>query len=46
MDPDKTAPTGAVLFVDPDKTAPTGAVLSVSTLFVDEASNILVDDIL
>ena len=30
--------------MDPDQTAPLGAVLSVSTLFVYEASNILVDD--
>ena len=30
--------------VDPDQTAPTGAVWSGSTLFVFEASNILVDD--
>ena len=30
--------------VDPDQTAPTGAVWSGSTLFVYEASNILVDD--
>ena len=30
--------------VDPDKTDPTGAVGSESTLFVYEASNILVDD--
>ena len=30
--------------MDPDKTAPKGAVLSGSTLFVHEASNILVDD--
>ena len=30
--------------VDPDQTAPTGAVWSGSTLFVCEASNILVDD--
>ena len=30
--------------MDPDKTAPTGAVLSWSTLFVCEASNILVGD--
>ena len=29
--------------VDPDQTAPTGAVWSVSTLFIYEASNILVD---
>ena len=54
MDPDQTAPTGAVgswstLFVyeanivDPDQTAHTGAVGSWSTLFVYEASNILVD---
>ena len=31
--------------MNPDKTAPKGAVLSRSTLFVYEASNILVDDI-
>ena len=31
--------------MDPDQTAPTGAVSSRSTLFVYEASNILVDDI-
>ena len=31
--------------VDPDQTAPTGAVWIGSTLFVYEASNILVDDI-
>ena len=30
--------------VDPDQTAPTGAVLSGSTVFVYEASNILLDD--
>ena len=30
--------------VDPDQTAPTGAVWSGSTLFVYEASNILVED--
>ena len=30
--------------MDPDETAPTGAVSSGSTLFVCEASNILVDD--
>ena len=30
--------------VDPDQTAPTGAVWFGSTLFVYEASNILVDD--
>ena len=30
--------------MDPDQTAPTGAVWSGSTLFVCEASNILVDD--
>ena len=30
--------------MDPDETAPTGAVWSRSTLFVYEASNILVDD--
>ena len=30
--------------VDPDQTAPTEAVRSGSTLFVYEASNILVDD--
>ena len=30
--------------VDPDQNAPTGAVWSGSTLFVSEASNILVDD--
>ena len=30
--------------MDPDQTAPTGALLSGSTLFVYEASNILVDD--
>ena len=30
--------------MDPDQTAPTGAVRSGSTLFVHEASNILVDD--
>ena len=30
--------------VDPDQTAPTGAVWSGSTLFVCEASNILLDD--
>ena len=30
--------------VDPDQTAPKGAVWSRSTLFVYEASNILVDD--
>ena len=30
--------------MDPDQTAPTGAVLSGSTLFVYEASNIVVDD--
>ena len=30
--------------MDPDQTAPTGAVWSGSTLFVYEASNILVDD--
>ena len=30
--------------VDPDQTTPTGAVWSGSTLFVYEASNILVDD--
>ena len=30
--------------VDRDQTAPTGAVWSGSTLFVYEASNILVDD--
>ena len=30
--------------VDPDQTTPTGAVRNVSTLFVYEASNILVDD--
>ena len=30
--------------MDPDQTAPTGAVISGSTLFVFEASNILVDD--
>ena len=29
--------------MDPDQTAPTGAVWSGSTLFVYEASNILVD---
>ena len=29
--------------MDPDQTAPIGAVLSWSTLFVFEASNILVD---
>ena len=32
--------------VDPDQTAPTGAVWSGSTLFVYEASNNLVDNIL
>ena len=31
--------------MDPDQSAPTGAVWSGSTLFVFEASNILVDDI-
>ena len=30
--------------MDPDQTAPTGAVSSGSTLFVREASNILMDD--
>ena len=30
--------------MDPDQTAPTGAVRSGITLFVYEASNILVDD--
>ena len=30
--------------MDPDQTAPIGAVLSGATLFVNEASNILVDD--
>ena len=30
--------------MDPDQTAPAGAVLSGSTLFVYEASDILVDD--
>ena len=30
--------------MDPDQTAPTGAVSSRSTVFVNEASNILVDD--
>ena len=30
--------------MDPDQTTPTGAVRNVSTLFVYEASNILVDD--
>ena len=30
--------------MDPDQTAPTGAVCSGSTLFVYEASNILVND--
>ena len=30
--------------MDPDQTGPTGAVLSGSTLFVYEASNIVVDD--
>ena len=30
--------------MDPDQTAPTAAVLSGSTVFVCEASNILVDD--
>ena len=30
--------------MDPDQTAPAGAVRSGSTLFVYEASNILVDD--
>ena len=30
--------------MDPDQTAPTGAVWSGPTLFVCEASNILVDD--
>ena len=30
--------------MDPDQTAPTGAVCSGSTLFVYEASNMLVDD--
>ena len=30
--------------MDPDQTAPTGAVWSGSTLFVFEASHILVDD--
>ena len=30
--------------MDPDQTAPTGAVWSGSTLFVYDASNILVDD--
>ena len=30
--------------MDPDKTAPLEAVLSGSTMFVHEASNILVDD--
>ena len=30
--------------MDPDQTAPTGGVWSGSTLFVYEASNILVDD--
>ena len=30
--------------MDPDQTAPTGAVWSGSTLFVNEASIILVDD--
>ena len=30
--------------MDPDQTAPVGAVWSGSTLFVCEASNILVDD--
>ena len=30
--------------MDPDQTAPVGAVWSGSTLFVYEASNILVDD--
>ena len=37
MDPDQTAPVGAVLSgstVDPDQTAPVGAVLSGSTMFV------------
>ena len=29
---------------DPDQTAPTGAVWSGSTLFINEASNFLVDD--
>ena len=33
-----------VNIVDPDQTAPFGAVWSGSTLFVSEASNILVDD--
>ena len=30
--------------MDPDQTAPIGAVRSVSTLFIYEASNSLVDD--
>ena len=30
--------------MNPDQTAPTGAVCSGSTLFVCEASNIIVDD--
>ena len=30
--------------MNPDQTAPTGAVRSGSTLFVCEASNVLVDD--
>ena len=30
--------------MDPDQTAPTGAVLSEFTLFINEASNSLVDD--
>ena len=30
--------------MDPDQTAPTGAVCSGSTLFVHEASKVLVDD--
>ena len=30
--------------MDPNQTAPTGTVLSGSTLFVFDASNILVDD--
>ena len=30
--------------MDPGQTAPIGAVCSVSTMFVNEASNILVDD--
>ena len=30
--------------MDPDQTAPVGAVCSGSTLFVNEASNILVDN--